>query len=157
YSPNTDGRPFSSMLTCIPSTSYALHHMAELDAVWFGTPSLVVNLNVSWMKYAPLWILERIPEVYDLAEAKGAPPEVMDRWREHNLSGAFHFLEQLIENDPIGNAEFISLRRFIRRHRQLPGFRSRLKHFKKLVVTARTKNHPIGQEDLSCLFECIDA
>ena len=66
YSQDTSGRPFSSMLTCIPTTRHVLKNMMEEIGVWIGEPQLV-NLNVSWIHYAPLWILERIPEASEEA------------------------------------------------------------------------------------------
>jgi glycosyltransferase involved in cell wall biosynthesis len=122
YSQDTSGRPFSTMLTCVPTTSYVLHTMMDEAGVWIGTPQLVVNMNVSWMKYAPLWILERIPEVYETAERMGVAKSDIDRWRAHTLPGAVHYFREIFEEDPAGNAAFFSPARFVRRFRTLPEF-----------------------------------
>ena len=122
YSQNTDGRPFSNMLTCIPTTYYVLNFMMNEPAYWVGEPQLVVNMNVSWMKYAPLWILERIPEVYDLAERMGADPLAVDHWRIHNLPSVLHFFKEIFENDQELNIDFFSAPRFLNRIKHLDEF-----------------------------------
>jgi hypothetical protein len=71
-----------------------------------GSPQVVVNMNVSWMKYAPLWILERIPEVYQLAERKGASSTEIDRWRRHTLPGIVHYFSEIYKEDQKGNSAF---------------------------------------------------
>jgi glycosyltransferase involved in cell wall biosynthesis len=126
YSQDTAGRPFSSLLTCIPTASYVCNSMFAETGYWIGRPWVVVNMNVSWMKYAPLWRLERLPELYELAEMRGAAPKGVDRWRVHNLQGASEYLHDIYFNDPEGNRLFFSFEGFIRRHKHLPEFRSEL-------------------------------
>jgi hypothetical protein len=124
YSQNTSGRPFSTMLTCIPTTYYVLNNMMDEPAVWVGAPQIVVNMNVSWMRYAPLWILERIQEVYDMAELQGVSRWEMDRWREHSLPSVVHFFKDILETDPEANAQFFSPRRLVERLHHLPTFQA---------------------------------
>jgi FkbM family methyltransferase len=129
YSQNTAGRPFSTLLTCIPTSYYVCHNMFEEMGLWIGQPSVVVNMNVSWVKYAPLWVLERIPELYDLAEEKGAAPDAMDKWREHNFPGVLHYLNELYFNDKENNIKYFSIDRLIQRTRHLPVFKENIKKF----------------------------
>lgn len=145
YSQNTDGRPFSTMLTCIPTTYYVLNYMMDESAYWIGEPQLVVNLNVSWMKYAPLWILERIPEVYDTAEKLGADPILIDRWRVNNMPGVLHFFKEIFDNDPENNAEYVSIVRLINRLKHLQEFKEIVPHLKEVYENAYSKNHPLAQ------------
>lgn len=107
------------MLTCIPTTYHALNFMMNEPAYWVGEPQLVVNMNVSWVKYAPLWILERIPEVYDLAEKTGADPLAVDRWRINNLPGVVHFFREIFENDQGSNIDYFSAPRLVSRMKHL--------------------------------------
>jgi hypothetical protein len=93
---------------------------------WIGDPCVVVNMNVSWGRYAPLWILERIPEIYDLAEKMGADPEAVDRWRRHTLGSALYYLESIFADDPEGNAAYFSMDRWMRRHKHLMEFKAEL-------------------------------
>ena len=111
------------MLTCIPTTYYVLHHMMDEPACWIGEPQLVVNMNVSWLKYAPLWILERLPEVFDCAEMLGADSSGVDRWRVHSLQTVERFFPEIFENDPCDNAEYFSPARLIARFKHLEAFK----------------------------------
>jgi glycosyltransferase involved in cell wall biosynthesis len=126
YSQNVSGRPFSSLLTCIPTSYYVCRHMFREMGYWIGDPCVVVNMNVSWGRYAPLWILERIPEIYDLAEKMGADPEAVDRWRRHTLGSALYYLESIFADDPEGNAAYFSMDRWMRRHKHLMEFKAEL-------------------------------
>jgi glycosyltransferase involved in cell wall biosynthesis len=136
YSQDIVGRPFSSLLTCIPTAYYVCNHIFREVGYWIGEPCVVVNMNVSWMKYAPLWILERIPELYELAEIRGANSLEVDRWRVHNLPGALHFFPAIYFDDSAGNLEHFSFERFIRRHKHLPEFQSQLREFVKIYQKA---------------------
>ena len=69
YTQDTSGPPFSSMLTCIPTSYYVLHNMADRPGYWIGDSYLVVNMNVSWMRWALIWHMERMPDLFDLAES----------------------------------------------------------------------------------------
>jgi FkbM family methyltransferase len=142
YDQDTSGRPFSTMLTCIPTTHYVLHNMMEEKGVWLGAPQVVVNMNVSWMRYAPLWILERIPEVYEVALAKGVRVERIDRWRSHTLPGMAHFFREIFENDPLNNAAYVSPRRVIGRFRHLPDFATFEPTLREIYSKAHSDGHP---------------
>lgn len=152
YSQNTDGRPFSTMLTAIPTTFYVLNHMMEAKGVWLGNPALVVNLNVSWMKYAPLWILERIPEVYEVAEWRGADRSEMDRWRIHTLPGAKHFFTEILTNDPLDNGAYFEPQRFIRRFKHLQEFQRLREELVETYTTASLNKVPCASKPVSAVF-----
>lgn len=141
YSQNTNGRPFSSLLTCIPTSHYVCQHMMNEAGYWLGEPGPVVNMNVSWDKYAPLWILERLPELYDLAELRGANPAEVDYWRSQNLPRTLPFLEQIYFADTENNIQFFSMGRFIARHKHLQEFKANLQNFMASYKKAYKKGH----------------
>jgi glycosyltransferase involved in cell wall biosynthesis len=153
YSLDTVGRPFSSLLTCIPTSYYVCNYMFGEMGYWIGEPCVVVNMNVSWMKYAPLWVLERLPELYELAEIQGADPAEVDRWRVHNLPGALNFLPVIYSDDSAENLDHFSFERFVRRHKHLPEFRAQLREFLKIYRQAydqgRLRNNPPPNELLT--------
>jgi glycosyltransferase involved in cell wall biosynthesis len=129
YSQDVVGPPFSSLLTCVPTAHYVCTHLFEEMGYWVGEPCVVVNMNVSWVRYAPLWVLERLPELYDLAEIRGSDPAEVDRWRVHNLPGALHYLPALYFDDDAGSLAQFSFERFVRRHAHLEEFRSQVRRF----------------------------
>ena len=81
YQQDSSGPPFSSLLRCIPSSVYALAALADRPAWWVGQPAVVVNSNVSWLRWELLWRLERMPDLYDAAELAGVDPVRVDRHR----------------------------------------------------------------------------
>ena len=140
------------MLTCIPTTYYVLNNMMEEPGVWIGEPQVVVNMNVSWMRYAPLWILERIPEVYEVARAKGVSREDIDRWRRHTLPGVEHFFGEIFTNDPLGNAAVLSPARLVRRFSDLPEFQAHRAKMLEIYTRAHEQGHPAAAEPPAAVF-----
>lgn len=152
YSQDTSGRPFSTMLTCIPTTHYVLNHIMEEQGVWLGTPQLVVNMNVSWLKYAPLWILERIPELYELAERKGVSKAEMDHWRKFTLMAVPHYFKEIFENDPLNNAEYFSVSRLVRRFKHFPEFSDIQPQLEEIYEIAHAAGNPAARWPASRIF-----
>jgi len=132
YSQDCSGPPFSSMRSCIPTTSYCLKEIHGRSALWLGAPAIVANMNVSWRPYLALWLLERLPEAHDLAVEQGAGADAVDFWRARNLPVAMYYLERLLEQDGDSAASCVCLERFHERHRHLDEFRSRERQFAKL-------------------------
>lgn len=139
YSQDTQGRPFSSMLTSIPTTYHVLHRMMNEPGCWVGTPQLVVNMNVSWVRYAALWVLERLPEMFDRAEAMGADGVQVDHWRAHNLPGLVHYFQEILENDPDGNLEFFDPARLVTRLKHVEAFRREVPALKLIYQRAQAR------------------
>lgn len=157
YSQDTSGRPFSSMPTCIPTTAYVLENMMEEPGLWIGSPQIVVNLNVSWLKYAPLWILERIPEVYEEAERHGVSPNDIDRWRAHTLPGVVHYFQEIYQHDPLNNSAYFSPERLVRRFKHLPEFAKVLPVLKNAYALAHSQGHPAAVRAPEKVFPKPDA
>jgi glycosyltransferase involved in cell wall biosynthesis len=63
YSVTTDTMPFTTLAACVPTTCYALSLNPKTLTYWIAKPLLGVDLRVSWINYAPIWILERFPEM----------------------------------------------------------------------------------------------
>jgi glycosyltransferase involved in cell wall biosynthesis len=156
YTQNTEGRPFSTLLTCIPTTYYTLNFMMNETAYWVGDPQVVINLNVSWMKYAPLWILERIPEVYDLAQRLGADPQLMDRWRKYTLPGIMHWFRNIYEHDEEGNIRFFSPSRLVARIKHLDMFPGKVQELRAIYEDAHAAGHPGAKIPPSQVFPSFE-
>ena len=152
YSQNTSGRPFSTMLTCIPTTYHVLNHMMDEPAYWMGQPQIVVNLNVSWMKYAPLWILTRLPEAFDVAERYGGDPLQIDHWRRDLVPHVQHWLNEIVAGDPEGNAQFISIQRLVNSFKHLPEFKSIASSLRDAYHQAHLARHPVASVPTEAVF-----
>ncbi len=132
YSQNTQGRPFSSLLTCVPTTAYIADSMLDRPAYWIGTPAVLINMNVSWLQHADLWVLERFPEIYSLFEFRGSSSEKINQFRKDSFGGVVHYLRSsLARNSP--NLELINLVELMRSYAHLPGFRTLAKDLIKIL------------------------
>ena len=136
YSQNTGGRPFSTMLTCAPTSYYVCNHMFEEMGMWIGEPAVVGNMNASWLNYAPLWVLERVPEIYDLAEEKGANPNAVDKWRTHHFPGVLFYLNEIYFHDQENNQSYFSIDRLIQRYKHIDAFKANLGKFMDIYTKA---------------------
>ena len=151
YAQDTSGRPFSSLLTCIPTTYHVLSHMMHETGVWLGKPQIVVNFNVSWLKYAPLFVLERFPEAFDLAEKMGADPTEIDKRRLNYLPSQWDWFRRIIKEDPEGNRAFFDPRRTVARFGHLAEFRREFPALIEEYRIARQANpadFPVRAEEL---------
>jgi glycosyltransferase involved in cell wall biosynthesis len=63
YAVTSDALPFTTLESCVPTTCYALSLNPMTPTYWIAKPLLAVDLRVSWLNFAPIWILERFPEM----------------------------------------------------------------------------------------------
>ena len=112
---NTSGQLFSSLQSCVPSSKYILSNMMEEQGYWLNEPAITINLNVSWGEYANIWLLERIPEVYDLAQLNGVPGADIAHWRAHTFKHSLQYLDDIHKEREGGTAATFDFARFIRR------------------------------------------
>ena len=157
YSQDTSGRPFSTMLTCIPTTYYVLGHLMDEPGVWIGTPNVVVNWNVSWKEYLPIWFLERFPEIYEEAERQGADRTEVDRWRcRHLVTNVMYAFQKIYTDDQLNNAEYFLPGRFVQRFKHLSEFHRLQPRIRQIYATANANGHPFAQRPVSHVFPRTD-
>ncbi|WP_442756796.1 glycosyltransferase family 2 protein [Methylocystis sp. JAN1] len=123
YQLDTRGAPFSSLATCVPSSVYTLSALADRPAYWIGFPSIVVNMNVSWLRWALLWHLERMPDLHDMAELAGVDPDRIDRHRFKHCWNAGEWLREALFDSEDAIRAGVSVARLIERCRHLPVFK----------------------------------
>lgn len=152
YCQDTSGRPFSSMLTCIPTAYYVLHYMSDEMAYWIGEPSLVVNSNVSWVDYGPLFDLEQLPRAWDLAERNGADPAAVDRRRANRLWLVAMMWKDIFENDRAGNSRYFDAARVLIRLKHLPEIARYVPELYDIYERAHRAGHPAALMPASALF-----
>jgi glycosyltransferase involved in cell wall biosynthesis len=125
YQTDTRGAPFTSMRTCIPSSVYTLATLCERPAWWVGEPAVVVNMNVSWLRWVLLWHLERMPDLYQEAELRGVDRDRLDLYLLQHLTQAEQWVRSVyFEAEDSIRANF-SLGRLLERCKHLPEFRDR--------------------------------
>lgn len=149
YNQDTSGRPFTTLLTCVPTTQYVLDHLLDRPAYWLGQPTILVNMNVSWGRYADLWILERFPEMYQKFEAAGVPSELIDHYRNRSIQGVEHYLRHALATNS-DNLQQITMRRLLMTYRHLPTFQRILPSITKMIEEAGTR---VAHFDLSAVVD----
>lgn len=125
YQLDTRGDPFSSLATCVPSSTYALAALQDRPAWWVGEPAVVVNMNVSWLRWALLWHLERMPDLFEEAERQGVDRSSLDRYRLQHLVEAERWVRTTYFDAEDAVRTRFSLARLLERCKHLPEFRNR--------------------------------
>jgi hypothetical protein len=85
--------------------------------------------------------LERIPEVYDLAERRGAPKTEIDRWRRHTLPNVALYFDEIFQDQHEENARYLNPARLVHRFKHLPEFRSIQPQLKITYEAAHERGH----------------
>ena len=147
YNQDTSGKPFSSLQTCVPTSKYILGNLLDKTGYWISEPTITINLNVSWGIYAPLWILERVPEVYDLAEFNGVPKEKVDFWRRHTLKMFPSMFSELFNSKESSESKDVDLRSIPRRIRHLKEFETPRIEMLEIYEDVHKSNHPLALID----------
>jgi glycosyltransferase involved in cell wall biosynthesis len=153
YCQDTSGRPFSSLVTCVPTAQYALTEMGRCDSYWLGAPSLVVNSRVSWQAYGPLFDLEQLPRVWDLAEISGADPLAVDNRRANRLWLIEMMWRDMLLADTVGNQAYFDPLRVLMRLKHLPEIDARIPALREVYETAYRQGQPAAKMLPERLFE----
>lgn len=123
YQLDSRGEPFTSLGTCVPSAVYALAALQDRPAWWVGEPAVVVNLNVSWLRWALLWHLERMPDLFEEAERQGISPVRLEPYRLKHLGEAELWIRTVYFDAEDAIARNFSLARLLERSKHLAEFR----------------------------------
>ncbi len=154
YQQDTRGAPFSSLLTCVPSSVYALAALQDRPAWWVGEPALVVNMNVSWLRWALLWHLERMPDLFDAAEKAGIDPARVDRHRLKHCANAGEWTRVALIDAEDAVRQGFSVARLIERCKHLEAFRAQVPLMRSAYRAALEAGRVAGGEVApSRLFE----
>lgn len=136
YSQDTSGPPFSTLMTCVPTADYICRNMFDRPGYWIGDPGVVVNMNVSWIRYASLYILERFPELFELMEEKGADPREINVLRARQIPNMLHYFNEIYFGTHRENIPYFSAARMVRRFQHLPLFREHWQGFANVYQKA---------------------
>ncbi len=122
YQQDTRGDPFSSLATCVPSSTYALAALQDRPAWWVGQPAIIVNMNVSWLRWALLWHLERMPDLFDTAELAGIDSVRLDRHRHKHCWNAGEWTRNALMTAEDAIRTGVSVARLLERCKHVPSF-----------------------------------
>lgn len=135
YTQDTSGKPFSTLKTCVPTTAYVLERMFQEKGYFISQPALCVSLTVSWMRYAPLYILERFPDIFDRAISQGASIEGIRMIQEKMFPNSLGLLKEVYQSDEEIREGF-SMERFISRHQMLIPFKTHSREIRDIYERA---------------------
>jgi len=155
YQIDTRGPAFSSMATCIPSSVYALQVLQRRPAFWVGRPAVLINMNVSWLRWALLWHLERMPDLFNAAELAGIDPNRIDIHRIKHCFNAGDWSRAALFDAEDEIRERVSVQRLIERCKHLPEFRSEIKKIYRAYTDAYERGR-LSDDDVlppSTLFD----
>lgn len=137
YGQDTSGPPFSTLATCVPTTQYVVEQMFDRPGYWMADPCVVVNMNVSWMRYAAPFILERFPEVFDRMEARGADRAEVDALRSRHVPQLLHWVSEVYLGQQGEHRGSFSMERLVRRFGHLEAFRRQWPAMRAVYARAR--------------------
>ncbi|MFC0239695.1 glycosyltransferase [Rhodopseudomonas telluris] len=126
YTQDTSGPPFSNLMTCIPTSDYVLRHMINRPGYWIGDPYVIVNMNVSWLRWALIWHLERMPDLFDLAETQGVSAEQIAPYRANHSADTPTWSRHVYFGADAELAPMFSMARLLERCKHIPGFQQHL-------------------------------
>ena len=136
YDQHAPEEPFSSLRSCVPTADYICRNLFRRPGYWVGDPCVVVNRNVSWMRYASLYSLERFPELFEVMQAHGAAAAEVDRLRSQHVPKVMHWLGQIYFGGQRANLPGFSIETLVRRYGHLPAFRRRWSGLRRLYGLA---------------------
>lgn len=136
YTQDTSGAPFSSMLTCIPTSDYVLRNMYDRPGFWIGDSYLVVNMNVSWLRWALIWHLERMPDLFDLAESVGVRADQLEQYRQNHCADPVTWARHIYFGQDPELLPMFSMERFYERCKHIPQFQERIQSLQQLYTEA---------------------
>ncbi|MGP9813738.1 glycosyltransferase [Rhodopseudomonas sp. NSM] len=126
YTQDTSGPPFSNLMTCIPTSDYVLRHMVNRPGYWIGDPYIIVNMNVSWLRWALIWHLERMPDLFDLAETQGVSSDQIAPYRANHSADTPTWARHVYFGADAELAPMFSMARLIERCKHIPRFQEQL-------------------------------
>jgi len=127
-----EDKPFESLEACVPTTKYVLETLTQEPGYWYGESLITVNTNVSWLKYADLWVIDRFPEIYNGFESAGVPRNEIDKYRIRSMDGVKFHLEDAL-NKSSSNLAKIQLHHLFLGYSHLVEFKQSLKFFGELL------------------------
>lgn len=135
---------------------YVLNFMASEQAYWVGDQMLVVNSNVSWTDYGPLFELEQFPRTWDLAERMGADVVQVDRRRANRLWLTEMMWRQILEMEgKSGNSAYFSAPRVLLRLKHLPELDKHVPELAAIYRRAHDAGHPAATMPPEELFSAF--
>ena len=144
YTQDTSGPPFSDLMTCIPTSVYVLNHLVNRPGYWVGDPYVIVNMNVSWRKWVLIWHLERMPDLFDLAEKQGVNTDLLAPYRRNHCMDVANWARDVYFGEDDSLPELFSMQRLIERCKHIPEFQAQIDELRHIYDLAYLQNRVVA-------------
>jgi hypothetical protein len=118
--------------------------MYDRPGYWIGDSYLVVNMNVSWLRWALIWHLERMPDLFDLAEYVGVNKLQVEPYRRNHCADPVTWSRHVYFGADPNLSPMFSMERFYERCKHLPEFRQRVAKLQELYTEAYLMDRIVG-------------
>jgi hypothetical protein len=127
--------------------------LQDRPAWWVGQPALVVNMNVSWLRWALPWHLERMPDLFDAADLSGIDPVRVDRHRVKHCRHAGEWARAALMEAEDAIRHGFSVARLIERCKHLEEFTAELPKLRAAYAEAWAAGRVVADDlDPAALF-----
>jgi hypothetical protein len=101
-------------------------------------------MNVSWLRWALLWHLERMPDLFDAAELAGIDPVRVDRHRFKHCWNATEWARMALMEAEDGIREGFSVGRLIERCKHIEEFATQVQGLRDVYAQAWAAGRVVG-------------
>ncbi len=147
YTQDTSGSPFSDLMTCIPTSVYVLEHMVNRPGYWIADPYVIVNMNVSWRRWVLIWHMERMPDLFDLAERQGVNKAMLAPYRRNHCADVVNWARAVYYGQDAALPEMFSMGRLIERCKHIPEFQAQVEALRKVYEVAFVQGRVVGDQE----------
>lgn len=117
---DTAAAPFTSVHTVVPQGVFIIENLLHRPAYYLGQPGLIASAEISWRKFRAQYGLVLMHDLYDLLEAQGADPTVIETMRRRRLRFTSGLLWEMLTDPAAGLRETFSLWDYMTRHGRYP-------------------------------------
>ena len=115
--------PFSDLKTSAPSSYYILNNLMNSNGYWISMPQIAIDLDVSWKKFIPIWVLKIVPEMHDLAISRGASANEVSFWRDYHVKFIYQNLVRFFEQKNNKYGRIFKLSKLINQYKKSNTFK----------------------------------
>jgi len=115
--------PFSDLKTSAPSSYYVLNNLMNSYGYWVSMPQIVIDLDVSWTTFIPIWVLKIVPEMHDLAISRGASANEVNFWRDYHVKFIYQNLKRFFEQKNNKYGRIFKLSKLINQYKKSNTFK----------------------------------
>lgn len=111
---------FAAPETVVPHAAFIIKRLLHKPAWYLGQPGLIASTAISWRQYQAQYGLVLMHDLYDLLEANGVEPSLVDTLRRRRLRFTANLLWAMLSDPKTGHHDRFSLWEYQKRHARFP-------------------------------------